>query len=129
MAKTAKAVTAVAPATRVTVAVAKSHNFALVANPSALAPAGVVKTGKGENPKRVRVYGYDNGQAGAGRVNKAAQLQVVPGTTGLPRGVTAGQWQALSALAGSTVQQAYDAGVTSRTVRRAYRAGFIRFVA
>lgn len=111
---------------RVTLGQAKAHNFGLVANPSALAAAGVVRTSKGENPKRRLVYGYDNGQAG-GRINKAAVLHLVPGFTGTPKGVTDKQWAALSGFSGKTVQAAYDGGVDSRTVRRSYRAGAIRF--
>jgi len=121
------------PAGRVTLGVARKHNFGVppVASPDAAVPAGVIRTGKGENAKRLRVYGYDNGAAkdGAGRVNKAATVVVVPGTSGLPKGVTQGQWDKLVAQGGKSVQVAYDAGVTSRTVRRSYRAGFIRFVA
>jgi hypothetical protein len=112
---------------RVSLGVAKAANFALAANPSALARAAILKPAKGENPKRVRVYGYDNGADG-GRVPKDAQVALVPGTTGLPKGVTAGQWARLQELAGHTVRGLYDNGVTSRTVRRAYRSGFIRFV-
>jgi hypothetical protein len=115
-----------APA-RVTVAAAKAVNFGLAPNPSALARAALLKPGKGENPKRVRVYGYDNGTDG-GRVPKDGIVQCVPGTTGLPKGVTAGQWSLLQAQSGKSVRSAYDAGVTSRTVRRSYRSGFIRFV-
>jgi hypothetical protein len=132
MAKTAKQVQAPASAeaqpARITLGVARSINFGKTANPSALEPAGVVKTAKGENAKRVRVYGYDNGAQG-GRVNKAASIAIVPGTTGTPKGVTAGQWAALTEQSGKSVESAYAAGVTARTVRRAYRAGFIRFVA
>jgi hypothetical protein len=123
--KTAPAAPAVA---RVTVTVAKAQNFAQSANPSALARASLVKPGKGENLKRVRVYGYDNG-AGAGRVNKAASIAIVPGTSGSPKGVTPAQWAALVTFGGKPVDSAYAGGVTARTVRRSYRAGFIRFVA
>lgn len=117
---------AAAPVRR-TLAAAKSNNFGLAPNPSALARAALIKPAKGENPKRVRVYGYDNGADG-GRVPKDAVVQVVPGVTGLPKGVTAGQWARLQELAGYTTRGVYDNGVTSRTVRRSYRAGFIRFV-
>jgi len=128
MAKAKSAVTAPAAAERITVGVARATNFAKTANPSALEPAGVIKTAKGENVKRVRVYGYDNGAQG-GRVNKAAVVHVVPGTTGLPKGVTAGQWDKLVAQSPATVESLYANEVTARTVRRAYRAGFIRCVA
>ena len=119
--------TEAAAPSRVTVAAAKAVNFGLAPNPSALARAALLKPGKGENPKRVRVYGYDNGADG-GRVPKDAVVQVVPGTTGLPKGVTAGQWSLLQEQSGKSVRSAYDAGVTSRTVRRSYRSGFIRFL-
>jgi hypothetical protein len=112
---------------RRTLLAAKSNNFALAPNPSELARAALIKPAKGENPKRVRVYGYDNGADG-GRVPKDAVVQAVPGSTGLPKGVTAGQWALLQAQSGKLVRSAYDAGVTSRTMRRSYRAGFIRFV-
>jgi hypothetical protein len=119
--------TEAAAPSRVTLVAAKTANFGLAPNPSALERAKVLKPAKGENPKRVRVYGYDNGADG-GRVPKDAVLQVVPGTTGLPKGVTSGQWALLQAESGKSVRAAYDAGVTSRTVRRSYRSGFIRFV-
>lgn len=129
MAKKVAVTTEAAPVSgRVTLSVARATNFAKTANPSALEPSGVIKTAKGENAKRVRVYGYDNGSNG-GRVPKAAQIAIVPGPTGTPKGVTAAQWEALTAQSGKTVESAYSSGVTARTVRRAYRAGFIRFVA
>ena len=110
---------------------ARAANFAhttLTADEIAVA-AGVVKTAKGTNAHKLRVYGYDNG-VGGGSVPKAAVIAVVPGTTAVPAGVTAQQWAALQAVAGQSVQAAYDGNtVSSRTVRRAYRAGAIRFVA
>lgn len=119
---------AVPAKSKVTFAVARTANFALSANKDAPEKAPITRTSKGENLKRLRVYGYDNG-AGNGRVNKSGVIVLVPGTTGLPKGVTDGQWNALVAYAGKPVSAAYDGKVvTSRTVRRAYRAGFIRFV-
>ena len=107
---------------------ARAANFAHAPNPDALAPAGVVQTAKGTNPVKARVYGYDNGE-GKGVVPKGRTIALVPGMTGTPRGVTEGQWAALQGFVGATVQAAYDSKtVASRTVRRAYRAGYIRFV-
>lgn len=118
-------------AKRLPLAQAREANFARakVDATEAVVAAGVVKTAKGTNEHKLRVYGYDNG-AGGGRVPKEATIALVPGVTQTPAGVTQNQWEALVALAGSTVQAAYDTQlISSRTVRRAYRAGAIRFAA
>lgn len=108
---------------------AKAHNgqFSPVANGDTVAGANVALTAKGTNPKKVRVYGYDN-LANGGGVPKAASIAVVSGAE-CPKGVNSAQWEKLVGFAGQTVQAAYDGGVASRTVRRAYRAGVIRFAA
>lgn len=107
---------------------AREINFArsLVSAEEEAAAAQVVKTAKGTNPTKTRVYGYDNGVQGGG-VPKGATVVIVPGAKP-PAGVTSGQWLQLSGLGGKTVQSVYDAGVASRSVRRAYRAGAIRFM-
>ena len=113
---------------------AKAHNsgFAPVAPEAPVEAAGIAFTKKGTNPKRVRVYGYDN-TANGGGVPKGAKVAVVPGIANTPSGVRAEQWQALTeAVAANpahTVETLYGAGIQSRTIRRAYRAGAIRFVA
>jgi hypothetical protein len=101
-----------------------AHNKALQAEE---APAPLAKPEKGSNPKRVRVYGYDNGEGGM-KIDLSAKVVLVPGPTGDPKGVNGAQWSKLQSLAGSTGQSCKDNGVTARTLRRAYRAGFIRFV-
>jgi len=108
--------------------VARSINFGrgLVPADAAPAPAGVVKTAKGTNLSKAKVYGYDNGVAG-GKVPVHAVIAIVPGCKD-PAGVTVEQWALLQTFAGKTVTAAYDAQVASRSVRRAYRAGAIRFV-
>lgn len=107
---------------------ARSINFArtLVDSAENAAAAGVVKTAKGTNLSKARVYGYDNGTQG-GKVPVGAVIAVVPGTTP-PKGVTADQWLLLQQFAGKSVTVAYDNKVASRSVRRAYRAGAIRFI-
>jgi hypothetical protein len=106
---------------------ARLWNFGKVVNPEAPEAAGVVRTAKGVNAVKARVYGYDTTDGG---VPKAGTIVLVPGTVGTPKGVTPGQWELLQGFAGQTVQACYDAKtVTSRTVRRSYRAGFIRFAA
>lgn len=110
-------------------AVAKEHNFArglIPADQDAVA-AGVVKTAKGTNPSKARVYGYDNGLTGGGTVPKQALIAVVANAKP-PAGVTAEQWLLLQEFNGKSVTVAYDNKVASRSVRRAYRAGAIRFV-
>jgi len=108
---------------------AKAHNkgFLVLAPDAEVAAANVALTSKGTNPTRVRVYGYDN-FANNGGVPKQAKVAIVPGVT-CPKGVKAAQWDLLVSLAGSTVEHCYGNKVASRTVRRSYRAGAIRFVA
>lgn len=114
-----------APVRAQSVTDARDRNFGKVANPDNLVSAGVVLTAKGVNPAKARVYGYDTDN---GKVPLNAVIAVVPGVTGTPKGVTPGQWLLLQGLAGKSVQSAYDGGAASRSVRRAYRAGFIRFI-
>ena len=108
---------------------ARAHNKVHVklAADAAVTAADVALTSKGTNPRKTRVYGYDNLAEGGGRVPKGATLAIVPGAE-LPKGVQDGQWTKLKGYAGQTVEAAYGNGVSSRTVRRAYRAGAIRFV-
>lgn len=114
---------------RLPLPLAKKHNvgFTVLAPEVEVVAANVALTSKGTNPKRVRVYGYDN-LANGGGVPKAAKVQIVAGVT-CPKGVNAAQWDLLVSLAGKTVEHCYGNKVASRTVRRAYRAGAIRFVA
>jgi hypothetical protein len=108
---------------------ARAHNkqHVLVANGDKVVAANVALTSKGTNPKKQRVYGYDNLAEGGGRVPKEATIAVVEGSA-LPKGVRESQWSALQGFAGKKVVDAYGNGISSRTVRRAYRAGAIRFV-
>ena len=110
-------------------AVAKEINFARgqIAADQEPTAAGVVKTAKGTNPSKARVYGYDNGVLGGGTVPKQALIAVVPNAKP-PAGVTSEQWLLLQQFHGKSVTVAYDNQVASRSVRRAYRAGAIRFV-
>jgi hypothetical protein len=113
---------------RAPLAVARSFNFSNVADEEALAAAHVVKTAKGTNLGKARVYGYDNGSQGGG-LPKASRMLVVAGAT-QPAGVTSGQWELLQASDGTTVGALLDAKVVaSRSIRRAYRGGAIRFAA
>ena len=108
---------------------ARAHNkqhTIVAADADKVEAANVALTAKGTNPKKTRVYGYDNLAEGGGRVPKDAVIAVVPGAE-LPKGVQDSQWTKLKGYAGQTVVDAYGNGVSSRTVRRAYRAGAIRF--
>lgn len=112
-------------AKRLPFAQAKEANFGKKADPDALQGAGVVLTAKGTNMAKQRVYGYDTD---TGKVPTGAVIAIVPGA-GCPKGVPEAQWAALQEWAGKTVQAAYDSQkVASRTVRRAYRGGAIRFL-
>jgi hypothetical protein len=109
---------------------AKAHNVKFVpVNPKQAVAANVALTSKGTNPKRSRVYGYDNLSNGGG-VPKDKKVVVVPGAQ-LPKGVNASQWDLLTkeATGSKTVVELYNAKIASRTIRRAYRAGAIRFAA
>lgn len=110
---------------------ARAHNlgFTVLQPDGAVEAAGIALTSKGTNPTRVRVYGYDNLAAG-GKVPKEAKVALVPGQTGAPKGVNPAQWDKLVGMAKDqpTVAHLYDNGIVSRTVRRAYRAGAIRFI-
>jgi hypothetical protein len=117
-----------APALRLPLPAAKQHNaqHVLLAPNAPVVGAAVAITAKGTNTRKQRVYAYSNA-AGGGGVPQQAAVLVVPGFVGVPKGVNAAQWAALQALAGSTVAHCYANGIVSRTVRRAYRAGAIRF--
>lgn len=104
----------------------RNHNKAVLTDTAGKpVKADIGATDKGANPKRQRVYGYDNTSSTWG-VPKAAKIVIVPGAT-LPRAVAADQWELLQKFAGKPVQEAYDNKVSSRTVRRAFRGGAIRF--
>jgi hypothetical protein len=122
-------VAAPAKTLRLPLAEAQTHNkaFTFVA-PDKAKSAAIALTAKGTNPKKARVYGYDN-LADGGGVPKDKRILLVPGLSGVPKGVAESQWDALVLLASDgsvTVAGAKDS-VTSRTIRRAYRAGYIRF--
>lgn len=110
---------------------AKAHNLGhtVLQAGAVVVAANVALTSKGTNPNRVRVYGYDN-LGNGGRVPKESQVALVPGQQGVPKGVNEKQWDKLVGMCASpvTVSHLYDNGIVSRTVRRAYRAGAIRFV-
>ena len=130
---TEAAVVAVAPSRlRLPLPEARDHNkqFSPVLEDATVEAAAIALTSKGTNPRKERVYGYDNLTNGGG-VPKTAKVVVVPGATAgvPPKGVKGEQWDLLVSLAGGTVQHLYDNKVHSRTIRRAYRAGAIRFAA
>jgi len=122
-------VAAPAKTLRLPLAEAQTHNkaFTFVA-PDEAKSAAIALTAKGTNPKKARVYGYDN-LADGGGVPKDKRILLVPGLSGAPKGVAESQWDALVLLAsdGSVTVAGVKDSVTSRTIRRAYRAGFIRF--
>jgi hypothetical protein len=62
------------------------------------------------------------------KIDLSAKVVAVPGRTGTPKGVADTQWAKLLPLSGQTGQSCKDNGITARTLRRAFRAGFIRFV-
>jgi hypothetical protein len=108
---------------------ARAVNFRATPSVAVAAAAEVVKTAKGMNLKRLNVYGYDTND---GRVPKTAFVVLVPGFLGVPKGVKAAAWTALTAMGGKPVLAFYDAYAkaefdASSAVRRAYRAGAIRF--
>ena len=108
---------------------ARTHNkvFGFVSDDNVVA-ANIALTAKATNPKKVRVYGYDNLSDGGG-VPKDKRVVLVPGFVGTPKGVATPQWEKLVAAPASTTVALKDLGITSRTIRRAYRAGAIRFAA
>jgi hypothetical protein len=109
---------------------AKTHNtnFVVLAAGAPVVAANLAGTTKGSNPKKARVYGYGN-MANGGGVPKQAICVVVPGFTGVPANVNPGQWALLVKQAGVPVSTLYNNGITARTIRRAYRAGAVNFVA
>jgi len=135
MAKVAKVASSVAapaaPATlRLPLGEARAHNkiFAFVPDGTIAKAAALALTAKGTNPKKLRVYGYDNLSDGGG-VPKDKRVLLVAGFTGCPKGVAEAQWEKLVAAPTGNAASLKDLGITSRTIRRAYRAGAIRFAA
>ncbi len=105
---------------------AKANNFGLAVNSKKVSAAVLTKSSKGTNAKRNRLYGYDNG-ANGGPVPVLATMVLVPGATANNGGQKA-LVAFIKATTKPTAQGGYSAKVfTSRTVRRAYRAGLIRF--
>jgi hypothetical protein len=105
------------------------HNGQFVPVVGTPTAAGIAFTAKGTNPKKARVYGYDN-LGGGGGIPKDKYVVLVAGTTGVPKGVNAAQWDTLVDICSKddpiTAATAI-ASVTGRTLRRSYRAGYIRF--
>ena len=132
IAKVAVSVPAVAaPAIlRLPLGEARAHNkvFAFVPDGTIAKAAALALTAKGTNPKKLRVYGYDNLSDGGG-VPKDKRVLLVAGFTGCPKGVAEAQWEKLVAAPTGNAASLKDLGITSRTIRRAYRAGAIRFAA
>ena len=115
--------------TRLPLAQAQAHNvFVPLTADQTVVPAAIAFTEKGTNPKKVRVYGYDNADGGRG-IPKDKRVVVVPGAS-CPKGVNGAQWDllvsSLQADPAQTVAQ-LKANIAGRTIRRAYRAGAIRF--
>ena len=137
MAKIAKvAVPVTAPAApvvatlRLPLGEARAHNkvFAFVPDGTIAKAAALALTAKGTNPKKLRVYGYDNLAEGGG-IPWDKRVLLVAGFTGCPKGVAEAQWEKLVAAPTGNAASLKDLGITSRTIRRAYRAGAIRFAA
>lgn len=87
--------------------------------------AVLVRPSKGENPKRGRVYGYDNLSDG-GKVPVDSIVKLTGATGSLAgfdklRDTVEGHGEPL------TVRDCKNAGISSKTIRRAYRSGLIRF--
>lgn len=115
---------------RLALADARKHNgqFIPLARKATPVAAGVAGTLPGTNAKKARVYGYDN-LANGGGIPKDKMVVLV--ATTCPRGVAQGQWDALCKAVKSahTVATLRDGGIAGRTLRRAYRAGALRFSA
>ena len=128
-AQDAVVVSPVAAPLRLPLGEARAHNvgFTFVTEDNVVA-AGIALTAKGTNPAKARVYGYDNLGDGGG-VPKDKRVLLVPGFTGVPKGVNPKQWDVVCANPGLTYPALKDLGVDGRTIRRAYRAGAIRFAA
>ena len=128
-ATTEAAVAAPAKTLRLPLPEAQGHNRQFSFVDGEAKSAAIALTAKGTNPKKARVYGYDN-LADGGGVPKDKRILLVPGLTDVPKGVAESQWDALVLLiTGNEAVTAATAkdSVTSRTIRRAYRAGYIRF--
>ena len=123
-------VVAATPILRLPLGEARAHNkvFAFVPDGTIAKAAALALTSKGTNPKKLRVYGYDNLSDGGG-VPKDKRVLLVAGFTGCPKGVAQAQWDKLVAAPTGNAASLKDLGITSRTIRRAYRAGAIRFAA
>lgn len=108
---------------------ARAHNAQWSLTSPAPTAAVIAGTVKGSNPKRARVYGYNN-LANGGGVPKVAIVKVVGAVC--PAAVNPGQWSALVAAVtanpSSTVESLRGQGIASRTLRRAFRNGGIQFV-
>lgn len=131
-AATAKTQTVPAAGTRTTLPLARAANNAngmLAIGAKVVPAAAIVQTAKGANPARMGVYGYSNNN----RVPLASRVLLVTGASAqVPKGIQPAQFASLQKLAKAgtqTVSALYGAGITSRTMRRAYRAGVIRFAA
>ena len=130
--RTSKATPAPAAGTRTTLALARTANKAngMLAPTAKVVPAAAItQTAKGANPTRMGVYGYSNNN----RVPLASRVLLVTGASAqVPKGILPAQFASLQKLAKAgtqTVSALYGAGISSRTMRRAYRAGVIRFAA
>ena len=142
MAKSAKSTTPPAAAsgtppavagivTRLPLKAAQAHNaaVALVAVGAPVVGAALARTARGTNMAKARVYGYANSANGGG-VPQGALFLLVPGFTGVPRGVNAAQWATVQAHATGNLTVAQlraTHGVSGRTIRRAFRAGAVAF--
>lgn len=87
--------------------------------------ATLVRPSKGENKERRRVFGYDNGPGG--KVPLGAKCVVV-NADGLKASYP-GLAEALAATPEADVKTLKSAGVASKSFRRAFRSGLIRFSA
>lgn len=119
-----------APAQSTEQAVKRSLQVAREANASnapvdlsAPVRAALVRPAKGENPERRRVFGYDNGPGG--KVPTSAKVVVV--NAGSLQSAYPALAEALSTTPDASVADIKSAGVSSKSFRRAFRSGLIRF--
>jgi hypothetical protein len=92
-------------------------------DPTAPQRAVLVRPAKGENPERRKVFGYDNGPGG--KVPTQATVVVIS-KDGL-KSAYPSLAEALEATPTATVGTLKSAGVASKSFRRAFRSGLIRF--
>lgn len=117
---------------RLPLADARKHNvqFVPLAKGDKPVAATVAGTVAGTNPKKARVFGYDNLANGGGVPKDRCVILLA---SACPKGVAEGQWVALckavKASPLATVADLRDGGIAGRTLRRAYRNGAIRFAA